>query len=64
MVMRYQTIEQRSNGAFNKLGGCWVLVDGDYSKYVYKNTLNGDLLYIFRNENMKGYGANKYGLVV
>ena len=55
MAMRYQTIEQRRTGAFNKLGGCWVLVDGDYSKYVYKNTLNGDLLYIFRNENMKGY---------
>ena len=44
MTMKYQTIEQRSNGVFNKLGGCWVLVDGDYSKYAYKNTLNGDLL--------------------
>ena len=64
MAMRYQTIEQRSNGVFNKLGGCWVLVDADYSKYVYENTLNGDLLYIFRNEYLKGYGAKKYGLVV
>ena len=64
MFMKYQTIEQRSNGAFNKLGGCWVLVDADYSKYVYKNTLNGDLLYIFMNEYLKGYGAKKYGLVV
>ena len=64
MFMKYQTIEQRSNGAVNKLGDCLVLVDVDYSKYVYKNTLNGDLLYIFRNEYMKGYGAKKYGLVV
>lgn len=57
MVMKYQTIEERSNEVFNRLGGCWVLVDFDYGKNVYQNSLNDDLLYIFKHEYMKGYGG-------
>ena len=62
--MKYQTIEERSNEVFSGLGGCWVLVDFDYSKNVYQNSLNDDLLYIFRHEYMKGYGNKKFGLLV
>lgn len=62
--MKFQTIEQRSNEVFNGLGGCWVLVDFDYSKNVYQNSLNDDLLYIFKGEYMKGYGSKKFGILI
>lgn len=62
--MKYQTIEQRSAEVFNGLGGCWVLVDCDYSKNVYQNSLNDDLLYIFKGEHIKGYGDKKFGILI
>ena len=62
--MKYQTIEERSNEVFNVLGGCQVLVDFDYGKNVYQNSLNDDLLYIFKHEYMKGYANKKFGLLV
>lgn len=62
--MKFQTIEQRSNEVFNGLGGCWVLVDFDYSKNVYQNSLNDDLLYIFKGEYIKGYVDKKFGILI
>lgn len=62
--MKFQTIEQRSNEVFNGLGGCWVLVDFDYSKNVYQNSLNDYLLYIFKGEYIKGYGDKKFGILI
>ena len=62
--MKYQTIEERSNEVLNGLGGCWVLIDFDYGKNVYQNSLNDDLLHIFKHEYMKGYGNKKFGLLV
>ena len=64
MVMKYQTIKERSNEVFNGLGGCWVLVDSDYGKNVYQNSLNDDLLYIFNHEYIKCYGNKKFGLLI
>lgn len=31
---------------------------------MYQNSLNDDLLYIFKHEYMKGYGNKKFGLLV
>ena len=62
--MKFQTIEQRSNEVFNGLGGYYVLVDCDYGKNVYQNSLNDDLLYIFKVEHIKGYGDKKFGILI
>lgn len=62
--MKFQTLQQRSYEVFNGLGGCWILVDSDNGKNVYENSLSGDILYIFKHEYMKGYGTEKYGLLV
>ena len=62
--MKFQTTEQRSGEVFNGLGGCWSLVDYDYGRNVYQNSLNDDLLYIFSHEHIKGYGSKKFGMMV
>lgn len=62
--MKYQTIEERANEVFNGLGGHWVLIDSDFGCHIYLNSLNDNLLYIFLNEYIKGYGLKKYGLIM
>jgi len=62
--MKFQTVQDRVREAFNGLGGCWVLVETEYSIHTYQNTLNDDLLYVFKHEYIRGYGNKKYGMIV
>ncbi len=62
--MKFQTIESKEREAFNSLGGCWILIESDYGCRTYQNALNDDIMHVFKNEHIKGYGLKKNGMMI
>lgn len=62
--MVYQTLEERANEVFDSLGGCWILVNFKYGCNVYKKCSNGDVIYVFEHESIKGQGNKKFGILL
>lgn len=62
--MKYQTLQNSCCAVFKMLGGCWLLSGGAMGRDVFSNAESGAKLYVFSNENIKGYGNEKYGKIL